>query len=217
MKNFLIQLAEHYGSAGVAFSLVLEFLGLPVPGQTMMTFLGYLTWKGINKSFLSAVIWTVIGTNIGSILAYFIGLRFGEDVLLRFGKYIFITKEKLDKPKNLMIKNKILLLLFNRYIPGVRHVVPYLSGISKMNFKSFVVYNLIGSIIWCVSFIGLGAILGDNWQSVEPLIRDYSIILILIAIFIFIVLKYFNRHKITIFIISFPILLFIKFSEEMMK
>lgn len=217
MKHFLISLAQHYGGVGVAIGLALEFLGLPVPGETMMTFLGYLTWKGINKSFLEAVIWTVIGTNMGSIFAYFVGLRYGEGMLLRFGKYIFITKEKLDKTKKLMNKDKVFLLLFSRYVPGVRHVVPYLCGISKISFGSFAVYNLIGSIIWCVSFIGLGVVLGDKWKAAEALIRGYSVILILLGIFVFIVFKYFNKHKVTIFLVSFPILLFIKFSEDIIR
>lgn len=217
MKEYLISLAQHYGGIGVAIGLALEFLGLPVPGETMMTFLGYLTWQGVNKSFWSAVIWSVIGTNIGSIFAYFVGLKYGESVLLKFGKYIFITKEKLDKTTNLMNKNKIFLLLFSRYVPGVRHVVPYLSGISKISFGSFAIYNLVGSIIWCVSFVGLGAVLGDKWKAVESLIKGYSIILILLAVFVYVVFKYFNKHKVTIFMVSFPIMLFIKLSEDMIR
>lgn len=217
IKEYIITTAQHYGSIGVAIGLALEFLGLPVPGETLMTFLGYLAWKGVNKSLLPAIIWAVIGTNAGSLIAYFIGFRFGENILIKYGKYVFITKDKIDKTKELMLKNKTFLLLFSRYVPGVRHVVPYLSGISKINIKGFAIYNLIGSILWCVTFVGFGAVLGDKWSAVENLVKGYFFIIVLLAVFIYVVIKYFDKHKKAIFAITLPILLFIKLSEDLIR
>lgn len=199
----------------ILISLALEFIGLPIPGEPLMSFMGYLSWKNSSHSLASSIAFAVIGTNLGSTFAYIIGLRYGENVLLKFGRYIHLTKENLDKTSTSFDKNKVMLLLFSRYMPGVRHVVPYLSGISRIKFSEFIIYNVIGSLIWCTSFIGLGYILDDNWNVIERLTKAYALIFTLLALFVFVVVKYFNRHKITIFVISFPMLLFIKLSEDL--
>jgi len=214
-KEYIVSFILHYGDIGILLALLLEFIGLPIPGEPLMSFVGFLSWKSQSHSLIVPIIFSVIGTNLGSIFAYVVGFKYGEDVVLKYGNYLFITREKLEKTTKLFRKNRISLLLFSRYIPVVRHVIPYLSGISKMKPFEYLTYNLIGSIIWCVSFVWLGFILGDKWILIEKLSHAYVIITVLIALFIFVVIKYFNKHKITIFLITFPILAFVKLSTDM--
>jgi undecaprenyl-diphosphatase len=217
IKNYFITLIQQYGNSGIIVSLALEFLGLPIPGEPLMAFLGYLTWKNSNESLILSIIYAVIGTFLGSILAYAIGFRYGENFLIKYGRYIFITQDKLEYTERMVNKNKVLLLLFSRYIPGARHIVPYLSGISKIKLSSFLFYNLIGSIIWCISFIGLGFVLGENWNRIETIAKGYFYIIVLLIGFIFIVIKYFGKYKKMIFTVTFPVLLFIKLSEDLIR
>lgn len=217
IKAYTISLIQQYGAFGALIGLALEFLGLPVPGETLMSFLGFASWKHGGNAIYINLVFSTAGTFSGSMLAWLIGRRYGETVLLKFGKYIHITGEKLDSVKRRFEKRKAPFILFSRYIPGVRHIVPYLSGISGVRFGTFLTYNLIGSVIWCGSFIGLGFILGERWTTVERLIKTYSIILVLLAVFVFVVVKYFSRHKKTIFAITFPVLLFIKLGEDMIQ
>jgi membrane protein DedA with SNARE-associated domain len=217
LKDVLIDLIKHYGSIALFFSLILEYLGIPLPGETMMSFLGFLSWKSSGFAVYLSLISAIAGTLIGSNFAWLIGNRFGENIVLKYGKYVRITKEKLDSTGKSFNKHTVGFLIFGRYIPGVRLVIPYLSGISKLKFKTFFIYNLIGSIIWCTSFIGLGFLLGDKWVIAEKLIKAYSLILILLAVFVFIVFKFFNKHKKTIFAIAFPMLIFIKLIEDLIK
>lgn len=217
IKDYFITLIQQYGNLGIIISLILEFLGLPIPGEPLMTFWGYLTWKSPNGLFILAAIYAIIGAFLGSVLAYVIGFKYGEKFLMKYGKYIFITRDKLEYTETMVNKNKVILLLFSRYIPGVRHIVPYLSGISKMKLSSFLFYNLIGATIWCISFIGLGFVLGENWNKIEIVETSYLYIFALLIVFIYIVIKYFSKHKKAIFTITFPVLLFIKLSEDLIR
>lgn len=217
IKEYLISLVQHYGSAAIFIGLALEYVGLPIPGETMMTFLGFLVRNSAAFYIGLALVSAIAGSFAGSGFAWFIGFRYGENILLKYGKYIHITKEKIDSTNRLFEKHRVLLLLFGRYIPGVRHLVPYMSGIDRMKLHTYFIYNLIGSVIWCTSFIGLGYFLGEKWTVVEKLIKSYSLIIILLVVFVVIVFKFFSRHKKAIFAFAFPVLLFIKISEDMIR
>lgn len=217
IKNYLIAFIVKYGNISILASLFIEFLGFPVPGETLMAFMGYLTWKSTGKSLILAIVFAVIGTFLGALFAYGIGYRYGEGFLLKFGRYVSITKEKLDRTEAAVNKNRALLLIFSRFIPGVRPIVAYLSGISKINFSSFLIYNLIGSIIWCSTFIGLGFTLGENWREIEHIAKGYIYIIALLIVFIFVVIRYFGRYRIMIFSIALPVMLFIKLSEDLIR
>ncbi|MDP4183166.1 MAG: bifunctional DedA family/phosphatase PAP2 family protein [Bacillota bacterium] len=217
IKDILINLVKHYGGIVLFFSLILEYLGLPLPGETMMSFIGFLDWKNQGSAIYLSLIFAISGNFIGSSFAWLIGYKYGEGILLKYGRFVHITKEKLDSTSKSFYKHKLALLLFGRYVPGIRHIVPYLGGVSKMKFNVFSIYNLAGSIIWCTSFIGMGFLMGEKWTTMEMLIKAYSLIFILLIVFVFIVFKFFNKNKKTIFAIAFPTLLFIKLIEDLIR
>lgn len=196
---------------------MLEFIGLPLPGEALTSFLGYVSFRVGGYSVYINIIYATLGSLIGSVIAYFIGKKYGEKVLIKYGKFFHITQENLDFAKKLFDKNKILLMLFGRYIPGVRVLVSYLGGISRLEFKTFFLYTLIGTFMWCSTFIGLGFILGEKWTVVETIIRTYFLVFLIIAVFAYIVFKFFNGHKKVIFAISMPMFLFVKLSEDLIK
>lgn len=217
IKSYFIAFIMKYGDISIFVSLFLEFLGLPLPGETLMTFMGYLTWKNTGQSFALAIVSAALGTFLGAMVAYGIGFRYGEGFLLKYGKYVFITKEKLERTEKLVYKYEALLLIFSRFIPGVRNITPFLCGISRVRFRAFLFYNFIGSVIWCSTFIGLGFILGENWRKIESVAKGYIYIALLLLAFIFIVVRYFGRYRIMIFSIAFPTMLFIRLSAELME
>jgi len=217
LKQYFIRMVLQYGNTGILIGLILEFIGLPVPGETMMSLLGYLVFRNAGTSIVISTLFAVIGTFTGSLAAYAISCRYGEDIILKYGKYVKITKDGLDKLKCSFARKQALFLLFGRYVPGVRHLVPYVSGISKLKPMRFVIYNFIGSLFWCASFIGLGYLLGDRWRMVERLFKAYTLIIVLLAVFILIVVKYSGRYKKLILMTAFPSFLFIKLSEDLVR
>lgn len=215
IKEIFLSFIYKYGNLAVFCGLALEYLGLPVPGETMLSLMGFL-----NKTLFSAVLSIFVsaaGTFTGSMAAYGIGRKFGEPVVLKLGKPFHITGESLNKTRLFLQKHEGLYIVLSRFIPGVRHVVPYLTGINRLNTLKVVAYNILSSFIWCSFFISIGYFLGSQWKIVEHLVHQYTLIILIILLFIFVVYKVFNKHKFIIYIFSAAVFTFIKFASELME
>nr|WP_306298940.1 DedA family protein [Bacillus sp. OV166] len=99
-------------------------------------------------------------------------------LLEKFGPKIHITEQKINRTKKLFRKFGPYLLLLGYFIPGVRHLTAYIAAVNLFPFRKFAVYAFMGALIWSITFITLGRILGENWTSVELYISKYSIYLI---------------------------------------
>jgi undecaprenyl-diphosphatase len=214
IREFLFALIREYGGLAIFFSLTLEYLGLPIPGESLMLLLGFLSvGKG---TFMSATMATA-GTFAGSFIAYAIGRRYGEDIIIRIGKPLHFTKERLDKTDRLLRSHEASTIILSRFIPGVRHIVPYLSGIARVEARRYSIFNLIGAAIWCTAFIFIGRITGSKWTEIGKFVGTYTLLALILIIFIFIVYKYFNRFKISILMLSASTIALILYALEMME
>lgn len=175
---------------------MLEYVGLPVPGESLMMLLGF-TRTGKFDTTVSITL-AALGTFTGSMFAYTVGYLFGEKVVLKIGKPFHITKQSLLKANAALEKHKAAYIILCRFIPGARHVVPYLSGISRVDAVKNALYNLLSGAIWCASFICLGRFAGSKWHYIGKFVGSYTILALVLIIFIYIVFKYFNRHKVSI-------------------
>ncbi|SDY68132.1 DedA family protein [Thermoactinomyces sp. DSM 45892] len=173
MEQQLADLLQHYGYIGIFLFLVLGIVGLPLPDEIMMTFLGYLTTTGklnLSLTFLSAL----AGSASGITISYILGSRFGYPFLKKYGPRIFITRRRLIFAQLMFRKYGNWLLFVGYFIPGVRHVTAYLAGISGMRFTRFALFAYTGAIVWCTTFIGMGHILGKNWEAAFNYLHKYS-------------------------------------------
>ncbi|MDP4179917.1 MAG: DedA family protein [Bacillota bacterium] len=195
ISNIFIEMAERYGNLFIFVSLFLSELGIPIPSETLMSFLGFVNSKSANIYRLYySIISTIIGSLLGSNIAWYIGYKYGEEVLLKYGRVINLTKDKLTASANLLVKYRLLILLFGRFIPGIRHLVSYLCGIS-ISFRQYLVYNFFGVCLFCISFNVLGYMFGVKWMELEGIVRKYAIISVIILIIAFIGFKLFNNKK----------------------
>ncbi|GIM46487.1 alkaline phosphatase [Collibacillus ludicampi] len=167
-------LLETYGYIGIFGALFLEYLGIPFPAETILTVSGFAWAKG-TFAFLPLYLSALTGTFAGSLVAYFIGLYFGRPFILRYGKYVRITHEKLDQAEEKFKKYTIPILIFSRFLAGVRVLVPYLAGINRTALKSFILYSLIGSLVWAMLFLFIGRFVGHEWHYVQHRLHRYLI------------------------------------------
>jgi undecaprenyl-diphosphatase len=193
---------------------MLEYVGLPIPGESLMLLLGFLS---SGKNAVISTVMATAGTFAGSMIAYAIGHRYGENIILKLGKPLHFTKGKLDKTDKLLHEHEVSTIILSRFIPGVRHIAPYLSGIAKVDVRRYSLYNLISGTIWCTVFIFIGRITGSKWTAIGKFVGTYTLIALILIIFIFIVYKYFNRFKVSILVLSASIIALILFSLEMME
>lgn len=185
-------------------SLLLEYVGLPVPGESLLLAVGFAItdWVGIGESALLGT----AGTFIGSMAAYFIGLGVGRQFLLRIGKPFSLTEDKLARADRLVQKHAAGTLLLCRYIPGVRHVVPYISGIGRVDLRLYTAYSLAGSALWCLPFLLVGRLAGRRWRAVGSIIGVYGLEALLLGLFIFAFIRAGKRYRrLVLTLAAFPV------------
>ncbi|MFE5429306.1 DedA family protein [Peribacillus simplex] len=198
MENHVAYLLEHYGYFGIIFALIGGIVGLPIPDEVLLTYIGYSVFQG-ELSYLISIVSAFVGATGGISLSYFIGHKFGLPLLEKFGPKLHITEQKINKTKKLFNKFGPYLLLFGYFIPGVRHLTAYIASVNSFPFRKFVVYAYTGALIWSFTFITLGRILGENWNNVELYMSTYSIYvitsLLVLSIFIYFLWKRRNRLR----------------------
>lgn len=177
----MINLLHEYGYIGIFLFLVLGIVGLPLPDEMMMTFIGYLASVGQLKLF-PTFISALVGSACGITFSYFLGVRLGYPFLRKYGNKFFITRRRLKMTQMMFRKYGNWLLFFGYFIPGVRHVTAYLAGISQISYPRFSVYAYTGAFFWCATFIGLGHMLGSNWEMVFNIMHKYGMRILLITL-----------------------------------
>ncbi len=150
-----LQLIEQYmlayGYWAVFFGVMLENAGVPVPGETILLIAGYFAASrsdqfNIIRVMITAATGAVVGDNIG----FAIGHHYGRGILLRFGRFIFLTPKRLENMEKYFQSHGNKTILVARFITGLRVFAALLAGASKMRWRVFFVYNVAGALLWSI-------------------------------------------------------------------
>ncbi len=169
----LISYVTQYGYLGLYAILGISILGLPIPDETLMVFIGYLTFAGKLNPVL-AVLAAASGSISGITIAYLLGRFFEQKVLTHLKKHAGTAR--LEKVLNWYHRHGGKLLTVGYFIPGVRHLSGYIAGMSRLSYKSFAFFAYLGAVIWVAIWVSLGRLLGSRWEAILPIIHRYSVI-----------------------------------------
>lgn len=153
----------HYGYLGLFFGLMLEIIALPIPGETMLTFTGYLIYKG-QMSLVPALFCSMAGSICGITISYSLGRILGYRVLHKYGPRVRLTEDRLATAHSWFERIGKWALTLGYFLPGVRHLVGLVAGASELESHKFAAFAYPGSLLWTASFIALGYYLGDGWK-----------------------------------------------------
>jgi membrane protein DedA with SNARE-associated domain len=171
--NALSGTLEHYGLWAIGLLITLEDFGVPVPGETILIAGAIFAGAGrINIVALGVVAFVaaVTGDNIGFAIGHF----GGRALALRFGKYVFLTEERLDKAENFFDRRGSIVITFARFVEGLRQANGIIAGITGMHWLRFVVFNAIGAALWVGTWVTVGYFAGNNITTVYHYITLYS-------------------------------------------
>ncbi|UJZ87797.1 VTT domain-containing protein [Heyndrickxia coagulans] len=187
---------DQYGYIVLLLALLLEMIAVPLPGEVLMSYAGYMVHQGQLNWILSILI-AATGTSAGMTTAYFIGQRLGSPFLHKYGHFIHLGPAQLEKQSRWFNKygNKLLLVAY--FIPGVRHITGYFSGITKLPFRSFAIFAYSGALIWTSTFISLGKLLGPQWEQFHEAVKKYLVIGGIVSaglIIAYYVFRYFHKQ-----------------------
>lgn len=192
--NFLVSMIEKIGYPGVFLSMFIESFFAPIPSELILPFAGFLASKGTMNIYILAGI-SAIASYLGTLPFYFIGSagkNWVEKFLNKYGKYLFIKEGEVALAFNAFEKYGNSLVLVGRMIPIVRSLISFPAGVIRMNFVTFSIFTLIGSLLWSFILAYAGFLLGENWAVVEDYINKYQLVVIamgVVAVIAFIVWK----------------------------
>lgn len=161
-----------YGDGMLFLLLMLGVVGLPVPDETLLVFSGYLISRG-RMHPLQTWLCAVGGSWCGISLSYTIGRTLGLGVVHRYGKYLHITQERIDRVHGWFDRIGHWALVGGYFIAGVRHFTAIVAGTSGLRFVSFIAYAWTGGILWVTTFLTVGYYIGENWLAIAEAIHRY--------------------------------------------
>ena len=180
MREVAFHWISQHGYAGIFSLLIFGIVGLPVPDEWLLTFSGYLVFKRtlmLIPTFGAAF----LGSTCGITISYTLGRIFDTYVLLKYGSYVHITPERLERVHSWFERRGRWTLLVGYFIPGVRHLTGYIAGASELSFANFALFAYTGAFCWAAFFITLGYILGEQWDRVLESIDETKFLMIGLA------------------------------------
>jgi membrane protein DedA with SNARE-associated domain len=179
LLNAVLAWVTQYGYVALFALLVLGIVGLPIPDETLLVFSGYLVSRGHFHpvyTFLTGLLGSICGIS----LSYTIGRNLGRPAVLRFGKHVGITAERLDRVHRWFEKTGEWLLTFGYFIPGVRHFTALVAGTSDLDFRKFAVFAWAGALIWVTFFLALGYFVGEKWKQALAFVDQYTLLAVVL-------------------------------------
>ena len=153
--HILMNFLQQYSYLGLFVALMLEYLFVPIPGETTLTAIGVLAPK-FHWNVVLLILSTGLGSFIGSAASYFLGQRVGLPFLYRYGRFVFLSPARIDKASLLFSKYTVPTLLFSRYVSGVRLVVPVLAGIQRVPLGLYLRITFVTAFLWVSTYILAG-------------------------------------------------------------
>ena len=182
MVNYIVDMVGTLGYMGIFFMMFLESSFFPFPSEVVMIPAGYLAYKGEMNIYL-AIGSGVAGSLAGALFNYYLAVRFGRVLLIKYGKYVFIKEHTISKMENFFDKHGSISTFSGRLIPAVRQYISFPAGLARMNLTLFSLYTSLGAAIWVIILALLGYFIGDNQVLIKEYLRYIIIgILFLIAV-----------------------------------
>ena len=162
-------------SVGARYAFVLTLMAvqsacIPIPSEVIMPFAGFALahsqWQLILLATLAS-----LASNLGSMVAYWVGARGGRPLVERYGRYILLNRHDLDRADHFFARYGSIAVLVGRMLPIVRTFIALPAGIAKMNQLRFHIYTFIGSWPWCYALAYIGMKLGARFQT-DPRLQE---------------------------------------------
>jgi membrane protein DedA with SNARE-associated domain len=200
MENFITNMMDQFGYFGVFFLIALENLFPPIPSEVILTFGGFMTTK-TSLTVIGVITAATIGSVFGAIILYTLGRIVDVSVIERFvarwEKVLRISPKDIRKASAWFEKHGKWTVFFCRLIPLIRSLISIPAGMTKMSFGLFLVLTTLGSLIWNILLVTVGAYVGDQWETIVHYMDIYSNVTYaaLALIFVLFVWWFFYKYK----------------------
>jgi membrane protein DedA with SNARE-associated domain len=170
---------ESYGYFAVALFVLLENVGVPMPGEATLVTAALFTVSGrLDLSVLVLVAFSaaVVGDNLG----YAVGRFGGRPVVVRFGRRVGVTHDRLDRVEGFFGRHGGKVVVAARFLPLLRHLNGVCAGVSQMSWRRFLGANATGAGIWVVIWTTVGVQAGGHIEGVNEVLTKGTPVLLLL-------------------------------------
>lgn len=175
-RALFIDWITRYEYPALFLLLVLGIVGLPIPDETLLLFAGYLTFTH-RLAPLPTLASAFGGSACGISLSYWLGRTLGRALAGSLGPRVGLDAERLQALQAwYRIRGKYGLLV-GYFVPGLRHLAAFVAGSSRVPFPIFAAFAYSGGLLWSLSFLSLGYVLGDEWQRFSGRIHEGVLLL----------------------------------------
>jgi membrane protein DedA with SNARE-associated domain len=169
LVNWLLQTIGALGYPGIFALMAMESSVIPVPSELVMPPAGYLAQQG-QMNMALVILSGTVGSLVGAYANYYAAHYLGRPLLLKYGKYVWITEEKFAKVERFFKDHGEVSTFIGRLLPVVRHLISLPAGLANMNHLKFSLYTLLGAGLWVTVLSFIGYFIGAN----RELIMQYS-------------------------------------------
>jgi len=162
INQIIIDLIETTGYLGIILAMFVEGVFTPIPSELIMPFAGYVAYTGELNFFLVILIGS-LGAVMGSSVAYMLALWIGRPLVDRFGVFFGLDEEKMASAERWFKRWGVWGIFIGHSLPGIRSVISFPAGLSRMDRKKFVIFTFSGALVWNTVLVTAGYTLGENW------------------------------------------------------
>jgi membrane protein DedA with SNARE-associated domain len=181
MQNFVTQ----HGYLAIFVLMVLESACIPIPSEVTMVLGGALTTTAFAASvgvspplnFVAVALAGTLGNLVGSWIAYGVGYAGGRPLIDRWGRYILLRQNEVDRAHVWFERNGEAAVFFARLLPVVRTFISLPAGVARMPFWRFTLFTVLGCLPWTFALTWGGSLLGANWHELVKWFKPISIVI----------------------------------------
>lgn len=197
LRVIVEQIILTLGYPGVALIMFAENLFPPIPSEVVLPFAGSLVQAG-RLSLIGVLISSTIGAVLGTGLFYYLGRLLGEartrQLIRRYGRWLALDEDDLDGSLKAFHRHDRSIIFFGRFLPGLRTLISLPAGIVKMRLGPFLLYTVLGTLLWNGLLVGAGVLLGQNWERILDIVDRYETIFWIVVV-LFVVLFVVQRIR----------------------
>jgi membrane protein DedA with SNARE-associated domain len=197
------------GYVGVALAVALETIVAPIPSEVILPMAGWkVSQSAADQSIvepLTGLPWNIplavglatVGSLLGAIVGYYIGAWGGRPLLGRYGRYVGIGADDLDRAERWFVRWGAWAVFGGRMVPLVRTFVSYPAGIARMPMGRFVLFSALGSLPWNAALITAGFIVGENYPRIEAALKpyEYAIYAVVVGVVLLLIARWWWRKR----------------------
>lgn len=200
MEQWIANIMEAYGYLGIFLLITIENLFPPIPSEVILTFGGFMTTT-TKLTITGVVLSATFGSVAGAICLYGVGRFLSADrleaLIARYGVVLRLKPEDVRKAHAWFDKYGTWAVLIGRLVPLIRSLISIPAGSAKMKFVPFLMLTTIGSLVWNVALVCIGAAVGSSWETIVHYLDIYSnVVYVLLASCLVIVGFLFLRKRV---------------------